>query len=165
MAAKNSKNKFIAKNLKNDIRKIYKRLRLALYERANLIQKLKRSNLAEYKDQLKEKYTDQAAQADLGDDMADGIEEEDGADKEEAHNLDGTGTEDDDKDIPSDTEGKTLSIKKDLSQPPCRIPKSTSNESPSQTPPNKASSKTPPKKTLCAHIRCKLLAPCVSEQA
>ena len=70
-ASENLRNKFYTKDIKQDLRMLYYRLRHAIYQRANLLQKLKRSNLTEYKVELKEEYTDQAEQEDLGDDLAD----------------------------------------------------------------------------------------------
>merc|ERR1711983_485083 len=95
MAAEKSKNKAFTKNIKKDIRKIYLRLRHVIFQRANLIQKIKRSNLAEYKIELKEEFADQSEQDDLGDDMADGEEEEIDEEEGEEHNSKELEAEDD----------------------------------------------------------------------
>ena len=149
MVAKKSNNKAVTKNIRQDIRKIYLRLRHAIFQRANLIQKIKRSNLAEYKIELKEEFTDQSEQDDLGDDMADGKEEENDEEEGEEHNSKDSEAEDDVIDKLSNTESETISLKKDLSQPSCKTP------TPKSTP-IESSSKPPLKKVSCTHIRCKI---------
>ena len=95
LAVENSRNKSYTKNIKQDLCKIYHRLRHAIYQRANLIQKLKRANLAEYKAELLEKYSDKSKQEELGDDMEDGEKEEEDIEEEEECKVEDVDSEDD----------------------------------------------------------------------